>query len=377
MRKLVYLPLEPYVERYTYQLQIWNETRFKQRGINFISVEGDKLRDDMKIGAGQVLDAHGRSYWSLTQMARVVKLMHDGEINNEDVIFSEDLFHPGYESLPYIMFQIPENQRPKVYTRNLAQSIDPNDFVYPIRHWMRDFENMVDKTITGIFMANTAMGPFMRTALFNAPLYVTGLPFDKDEVRSRVPSYKPLNQRSKRIIFSSRWAYEKQPDFFMNMIEQSGLVDEGYEFAILQGSPTLRGPDKFVKRAYDMQERGLLKVYVSLSKDKYYEILADSLVQFNCALQDWQSNTLNEASALGTLSLCPGYLSFPEALNNNSKHLYTPWVIEDAIYKLRNLLGTLDDSDVSYAADDQHKTIDRTIDIMLGKGEQYRWERGW
>lgn len=375
MRKLFYLPLEPYVERYTFQLQMWNETRFRERGIDFVSVEGDKLRDDMKIGAGQVLDAHGRTYWSMTQTAKMVKLMHDGKVTSDDVIFTEDLFHPGYESFPYIFFQIPENQRPRIYTRNLAQSIDPNDFTYPIRHWMRDFEHLVSKTITGVFMANTCMGPMMRTALFDCPLYVTGLPFDKNEVRSRVPNRKPLDQRSKRIVFTSRWAEEKQPWFFMDLIEERGFVNAGWEFAILQGSPTLRGPEKYVKRAYDMQNQGLLKIYTNLSKNAYYELLADSRLQFNCALQDFQSNTLNEASALGTLSLCPGYLSFPEALNNNQHHLYTPWVLQDAIDKMHYLLMTLNDSDVNYAADDQHKTIDRTLDIMLGIGEQYRYTK--
>ena len=375
MRKLFYLGLEPYEERYTLQLSQWNEERFKARGIDYVSVEGDNLRNDMKIGAGQVLDAHGRSYYAMTQMAKMVKLMHDGEVTSDDVIFSEDLFHPGYEALPYIMFQIPENQRPRVYTRNLAQSIDPNDFTYPIRHWMRDFENLVSKTITGVMMANTCMGPMMRTALFDCPLYVTGLPFDKYEVRSRAPNRKPLSERTKRIVFSSRWAEEKQPWFFMDLVEKSGLVEAGYEFALFQGSPTLRGPEKYVKRAYELQDAGKLKVYTNLSKNAYYELLADSQLQFNCALQDFQSNTLNEASALGVLSLCPGYLSFPEALNNNSKHLYTPWCIDEAILKMKWLLATLDDSDVNYAADDQHQAIDRTIDIMLGNGEQYRYTK--
>ena len=374
-KRIIYLPLEQYEERYTLQLKIWNETRFKERGIPYLIVEGRTLRDDKDIKTGQVLDAHGRCYYSMTQMAELVKLMESDEIGSNDVIFMEDLFQPGYESLPYIIEQLPVHKRPTVFTRNLAQSIDPDDFVFPWRDWMRCFELLVSKTATGIMMANTEMGPHMRIALLEAPLYVTGLPFDKNEVRSRVKAIKPLADRQKRIVYSSRFDYEKQPWFFMDLIEQSDFVERGYEFAILTGGKGLRSTHpEYVERAKALEAQGKLKIYSGLKKNEYYEFLADSQLQFNCARQDWQSNTLNEASALGTLSLCPAFRSFPEALNNNEKHLYVPWSVNDAIKKMDYLLTSLDDSDVNYAADDQHMTIDRTIDILLGQGEQYRYK---
>lgn len=376
-KRIVYLPLEPYEERYTLQLKDWNESRFKERGVPFLTVHGRTLREDKDIKTGQVLDAHGRCYWSMTQMAEVVRLMEAGEITGNDVIFSEDLFQPGYESLPYIISQLPAHMKPKVFTRNLAQSIDPDDFVFPWRAWMRDFEQLVSKTCDGILMANTEMGPHMRIALLEAPLYVTGLPFDREEVRSRVggvEALKPLNERKKRIVYSSRFDHEKQPWFFMDLIEKSDFVERGYEFAILTGGKGLRSThQEYVDRAKSLEAHGKLKIYSGLKKNEYYEFLADSQLQFNCGRQDWQSNTLNEASALGTLSLCPAFRSFPEALNNNAKHLFVPWSLGDAIAKMDYLLTSLDDSDVAYAGDDQHKTIDRTIDILLGQGEQYRY----
>tara|TARA_B100000508_G_C11461758_1_gene279573 strand:- start:2745 stop:3713 length:969 start_codon:yes stop_codon:yes gene_type:complete len=310
----------------------------------------------------------------MTQMAELVRLMEDGTIGDNDVIFSEDLFHPGYEALPYIINQLPDYKRPKVFTRNLAQSIDPDDFVFPWRNWMRKFEELVSETIDGILMANTEMGPHMRIAGLEAPLYVTGLPFDKYEVRSRVREIKLLESRTKRIVYSSRFDKEKQPDFFMDLVRYSGLTEQGYEFTILTGAKELRSANpEYVERARQLEAEGKLVIREGLSKSEYYSILADSLVQFNCARQDWQSNTLNEASALGTLSLCPAFRSFPEALNNNSYHLYTPWSIEDACGKLKYMVETLNDRDVSFAANQQHETIDKTIDILLGNGEQYRY----
>jgi hypothetical protein len=375
--RIVYLPLERYEERYSLQLAEWNEARFKARGVPYLIVDGRTLNDDKEIKTGQVLDAHGRCYWSMTQMAELVRLMESGEVGGNDVIFSEDLFQPGYEALPYIMEQLPVDKKPKVFTRNLAQSIDPDDFVFPWRNWMRDFEQLVSKTCDGILMANTEMGPHMRIALLEAPLYVTGLPFDREEVRGRIggkEALKPLSERKKRIVYSSRFDKEKQPWFFMDLIEQSDFVERGYEFAILTGGKGLRSTNpEYVERALALEAAGKLKIYAGLKKNEYYSFLADSQLQFNCGRQDWQSNTLNEASALGTLSLCPAFRSFPEALNNNEKHLFVPWSLNDAIKKMDYLLTSLDDSDVNYAADDQHLTIDRTIDILLGQGEQYRY----
>lgn len=297
MRKLWYLPLESYEERYTLQLQTWNETRFKERGINFESIHGSKLDNDNKIKVGQVLDAHGRCYWATTQIAELIKRISCGEVTGEDVIFSEDLFHPGYVSLPYILEQTPEYNRPKFFTRNLAQSIDPDDFVFPWREWMRPFEQIVDKTATGIMMANTEMGWHMHVGMLDkAPLYVTGLPFDSREVLSRLKTpLKPLKERTNRVAFCSRWDKEKQPWFYMDLIEKfydwaesSGNQDLIPEFCILTGSKTLRSNvPEYVDRAIDLQKRGMIKIYEGLSKNEYYSLLADSRVHFTCNLQEW------------------------------------------------------------------------------------------
>ena len=75
MSKLYYMGLEPYEGRYTLQLQQWSEDAFKRRGIDYEVIHGETLDDSKAIVTGQVLDAHGRSYYSLTQMAKLVKKM--------------------------------------------------------------------------------------------------------------------------------------------------------------------------------------------------------------------------------------------------------------------------------------------------------------
>ena len=103
MRKLFYMGLESYQARYTYQLTDWNERVFKARGIDYVIVPGNTIDDTKAISVGQVLDAHGRSYFGMSQMMNLVQMMRNGECGGEDVVYFEDMFQPGIDSLPYIM----------------------------------------------------------------------------------------------------------------------------------------------------------------------------------------------------------------------------------------------------------------------------------
>ena len=126
-------------------------------------------------------------------------------------------------------------------------------------------------------------------------------------------------------------------------------------------------------RTRDLQARGLLTVYEDLEKNDYYNLLADSRVLFNCALQDWVSNTVSEADTLGCNVLYPAYRSFPETFANDAERLYIPWSLEDAINKLERLIRKPHAS-IGKISDWTDGTIDRICDIMeepLGKGQKW------
>jgi hypothetical protein len=372
--------LEPYIGRYTLQLTEWNERVFKQRGIDYVIVPGTTIDNTESIQVGQVLDAHGRSYFAMSQMMNLVQMMRNGEVTGEDAVFFEDMFQPGIESLPYIMNQIPAEQRPKVWVRCLAQTVDPDDFVHVwgMSKWMSLYEAMVNEFVTGVLASNEEMIANMRIANWSAPLYnVSGLAFGKAEVRSRVEKIKPWNERSRRVVFSSRWDQEKQPDFYMDLIETATeklkiwQPDTPIEFALLQGGPLRSNNPKFVSRARSLEQQGKLKIYENLKKNQYYAFLNDSRVLFNCALQDWTSNTVSEADALGCNVLFPAYRSFPEIFADDHKRMYIPWSQDDALEKLIGLIDT-PDPNIGKISDWTDKTVDRYVDIMQGNGEQWR-----
>ena len=377
MRKLWYMGLEPYKARYTLQLQDWNEAVFKRRGIDYEIVTGETLGNDQAIVTGQVLDAHGRTYFGMSQLMNLVKKMKQGEVTNEDVVYFEDMFQPGIESLPYIMDQIPQAHRPRIAVRCLAQSIDPDDFVHVwgMQKWMGLYEKMVDSFADITLASNEEMAMHMKIAGWESPIYnISGLAFGKEEVRGRIKGdLKPFEDRAMRVGFAARWDQEKQPDFYMDLIEawNDNFHLPKVEFCIFSGGKLKSNNDSYMQRTRDLQARGLLTVYEDLEKNDYYNLLNDTRVLFNCALQDWVSNTVSEADTLGSNVLYPAYRSFPETFANDATRLYVPWSLEDAMTKLGALLQR-PHAQQGRISDWTDGCIDRIIDILQGKGEEWK-----
>jgi len=374
--KIFYMGLEPYEGRYTLQLQDWTERAFKKRGVDYVVVPGTTIDNSKAIVTGQVLDAHGRSYFGMSQIMNLVKMMKAGEVTSDDVVFFEDMFQPGMESLPYIMQQSPAEYRPKVWIRCLAQAIDPDDFihVWGMSKWMSLYEAMCNEFVTGVLATNEEMVAHMKVANWKAPIYnISGLSFGKEEVQSRVKDIKPFEERTMRVIFGARWDQEKQPGFFMDMIDHWNANKKlpPVEFAICCGGPLRSNNKVYVDRARLMEKEGTLTIYENLKKNQFYNILSDSRVLFNCALQDWTSNTVSEADSLGCNVLFPAYRTFPEVFANDETRLYVPWSGRDAMEKLKMLI-TKPSPSIGQISDWTDGTIDRMIDIMTGKGEQWR-----
>ena len=371
--------LESYEARYTLQLTEWNKRVFDRRGLDVVYVPGDTIDSTKSISVGQVLDAHGRSYFSMSQMMNLVQMMRNGEVTSEDVIYFEDMFQPGIESLPYILDQVDASQRPRIYVRCLAQAIDPDDFVHVwgMAEWMSTYEKMVNCFVTGVLATNEEMVAHMRIAGWKAPIYnISGLAFGKEEVLERVGGKDkliPFQARTRRVGFAARFDQEKQPDFFMDLIEMyHEQGSELAEFAIFQGGPLRSNNPKYIERARKLEAEGKLVIYENLKKNDYYNLLNDTRVLFNCALQDWVSNTVSEADTVGANVLYPAYRSFPETFADDPDRLYVPWSIDDAFTKLESLLRE-PHHNMGLISDWNNGTVDRVVDILEGNGEE--WNR--
>ena len=285
------------------------------------------------------------------------------------------MFQPGIESLPYILDQVPSNLRPRIYVRCLAQSIDPDDFVHVwgMAKWMGLYEQMVNEFVDGVLATNEEMVAHMRIAGWTSPIYnISGLAFGKDEVLERVSGkIKSFTQRRPRVVFAARWDQEKQPDFYMDVIEEfNRRHPKAVEFVLCSGGKLRSNNDSYMQRTRKLEEENKLTIYEDLDKNAYYDILNDSRVLFNCALQDWVSNTVSEADTLGCNVLYPAYRSFPETFANDHERLYVPWSVTDAVDKLEPLLKKAH-INMGKISNYNDGTIDRICDILQGKGDQY------
>jgi hypothetical protein len=241
--------------------------------------------------------------------------------------------------------------------------------------WMGLYEQMVNEFAT-VLATNEEMVAHMRVAGWKAPIYnISGLAFGKEEVLERIggaDNIRLFEDRPRRVAFAARWDQEKQPGFYMDLIEMfhdQGPV--GVEFCLYQGGELRSNNPEYVARARDLESRGLLTIHEGLSKNQYYDLLNDTRVLFNCALQDWVSNTVSEADTLGCNVLYPAYRSFPETFADDPNRLYVPWSIDDAYHKLQNLLREPHHNQ-GLISDWTNGTVDRCVDIMLGQGEQWR-----
>lgn len=354
--RIWYLPLEPYVERYTELLEGWTTSRWRRRGLDVAVISG--APNEGRIVTGRVLDAHGRCTWALQQMTKLIELLP--EVRDEDVIYVEDMFHPGWEALPYVLHQT--GQRPRVFTRNYAQSVDVHDFTFAMRRWMRSYELMVDRTATAVLCASSIHADEMRVGGFEGRIEVVGLPFDAEDVRRRAG---PERELVGVVVYASRLDPEKQPYF---MLEVASLLRyQGVALKICTAAPSPRSSDPEALRAILAAEgQGDVIIARGTTKASYYSLLQAARGLLNTSLQEYVSFAVLEASALGCPAVVPCHKAFPEVFAQTPYRMYRPW---DAREAARLLLDarSWDPEETAGPARYHDGTLDRIADLFMEK----------
>ena len=337
MRKLFYFGLEPLKARYTYQLsKEWMPATFEPYAneLEFIDVKGE-FAPDQQIKIGAVLDAVGRGKFAMSQCANFLDMLNRDEVNDGDIIFLQDYWHPGIESILYAIDLYGIDL--KIYSMLHAQSVDEYDFTYPMRNWMRGFELGLDKRMTGIFIGSTVHKEQLREAGFTAPIHVVSLPIHKEATLAKLPGHDSLDKQDV-IVYSSRLDKEKNPFFMMEVAKEFLKQKPDFEWHVTTSGKEFRSMlpgaiDALNKLA---NEEPRFKLLNGLTKEEYYTELATCRIQFNSALQDYVSWTVIEATAFGADIVYPNFRSFPEFID--SDRMYKPFNVESAINTLHDVL---------------------------------------
>ena len=339
-RKVFYFGLEPLKARYTYQLsKEWMPDAFQpyvdKKQLEFIDVEGD-FDPDQQIKIGAVLDAVGRGKFAMSQCSNFLDMLNNDEVADGDVIFLQDYWHPGIESILYAIDLYGINL--DIYAMLHAQSVDEYDFTYPMRKWMRGFELGLDKRMTGIFVGSSIHKEQLRTAGFEAPIHVVSLPFGLTQTLNKLPDYDSNSERKPFVAYSSRLDKDKNPFFMMEVAQEFLDMHPEWEWHVTTSGKELRSmlPGVIDELRNLAKQEPRFKLLEGLTKEEYYTELATCSIQFNSALQDYVSWTVIEATTFGADIVYPEFRSFPEFIDND--RMYKPFDVLSAITVLSDAI---------------------------------------
>ena len=335
---IFYFGLEPLKARYTYQLsQEWMPDTFQKYvdagKANFIGVEGD-FDPDQQIKIGAVLDAVGRGKFAMSQCSNFLDMLNADQVKDGDVIFLQDYWHPGIESILYALDLY--GIKVRIYAMLHAQSVDEYDFTWPMRTWMRGFELGLDKRMSGIFVGSTIHRDQLRAAGFESPIHVLSLPLHKQKVLDVLPDFKYTDPREKKVIFSSRLDKEKNPFFMLAVAKKFLNTYTDWTWNVTTSGKSFKSMVPGVVEALEQyaKEEPRFKLLSNLTKEEYYTELATAKIQFNTSLQDYVSWTVLESVTFGCDVVFPDFRSFPEFIPDNRR--YVPF----DVYSAYQILGS-------------------------------------
>jgi len=150
--RIIYIPIEPYEERYSSQWYRWFPSEFRKAGYNVLTIDGESLTGGV-IERGEVLDITSAYYYEFTQMLKLIKMFHRGEITKDDIIFCADIEYPGHTvTAKYLstLLKIPC----KIYGFLHAGTYTKEDFIVPCEPWQKYFELGWLEAFDGVFVGS-------------------------------------------------------------------------------------------------------------------------------------------------------------------------------------------------------------------------------
>ena len=299
--RIVWVPLEPFEQRYTQDWFDWFPKEFRALGQEYLTIAPTHLLGDHGIRTGDVLDVFGTSTWKLTQLKEIVGLWEDGSLRNDDVFLFADLWFPGIETLAYMRAFKPG---PKITGIMHAGSYDHQDFTVRrgMQPWAHDVEQawlrIVDKVFVGTvyhqnLLLSTHAVPLQTDYIIERPdgtrpaatkVAVTGLPFYTE--RWAEEEWVPLAERGKSIVFPHRLDPEKAPEVFESLLQ------------MLNGRGVY---PQSIKTAEHFSTKG-----------NYMETLGQCRVAFSSARQETFGYAMLEAVMRGCVPIVPNRLAYSE-----------------------------------------------------------------
>ncbi|MFH1506334.1 MAG: hypothetical protein ABIE94_05105, partial [archaeon] len=216
MKRIIFIPIEPLIERYSANWLRWFPKEFDRLGINYVMINPRPLSD--KIRDGSFLDISGTHYYKAMQLAEISRMIYNYQITDNDVFFIADAWYSGIEALAYMRDGLGLDF--KIAGILFAGTYDPNDFLTKkgMEYWGKDLENswlrIYDKIFVGSdfhkrLICSTRDADPKKISVVGHPSYYEGTHCEKENI----------------IVFPHRLDEEKNPHLFDSL---SVMVEESF-----------------------------------------------------------------------------------------------------------------------------------------------------
>lgn len=285
MGKIIYVPLEPFEERYTSDWYNYFKAYANSTGEEFGWVDGKQLTEGIEVG--RFLDVYGTNYYKASQLQALCSMVRDKQIVAGDTVFFFDLWFPGVEMLAYI--RDAAQVEFKIAGMLHAGTYDDWDYITQMgmRRWGKHFEKMLLEIADTVFVATF----YHRNLLAEEyPGYINKVVvnFFPIKLKQIAQQYSNVKKERRIVCFPHRLDPEKQPHRFFEA-------------------------EKSIGKTFAPEEvRWVVTKREAKTKDDYYKLLAQSTISVSCAMQETWGIAMLESAALGAIPLVPNRLSYPE-----------------------------------------------------------------
>lgn len=282
MAKIIYVPLEHIEGRYTVHMDRDIIEHLDNNNIPYVRIYPENAGMS-SLPEGCFLNAAYTSKFKSLQMAMIAEMYERGEVDNDDVFFFSDIWFPGIENIAYMNYF--HKVTAKITGVIHAGSFTDTDFVRDMERWAKNLEDIIFDISDKVFCASDFIkADIVKKRMVNPDkLIVTGLPVDYSTLKHLDTSVK-----HDRVVFNGRICDEKQPWLFDELERQ-------------------------VKNRLGRDDIQFVKTQeMSLNKEEYYTLLAESKVVVSYALQENFGFGVAEAAYLGCTPVLPNRLVYPE-----------------------------------------------------------------
>jgi len=372
LKRIIYLPLQPLNERYTFQWYSWFPREFEKYFDEVIVIDGKPLTKTIEKGA--FLDVNSAFYWEMTQLRKVVKMMHNGQVKDNDYVFCADIEFPGLVHSINLL-SLFNKVKVNLYGFVHAMSTTTEDFVSPFHEQMKYLEVGWLNSFNAVFVGsnyhrNIIISKLIRTTaaqsdvgLLTNKLIVSGNPWLSEQIKTEfLEKYGELPRKENIVIFPNRFDYDKRPNLFMDLAEIICDEVDDVKFLLTTSRPYIRSSHPWLVKRYKALKKLLgdkIDYKSGLGKMEYYYELAKSKIMISISIEENFGYCPIESLTFGTYPLVPNRYSYKETVSNEFRYEDMDDLIKKTLYYIKNF------KEGEFDLSKYEKVIGRMCDVML------------